>query len=331
MTSSNTAPRWLVIAAFAAVYTIWGSTYLAIAWGIKTISPYLMVAVRFVIAGGVMTAWGLATGARFKLVHWRSAAIIGGLLLIGGNASVVWAEQFVPSGIAALIIATVPLWMGLLDWIRPGGSRPSWGIIAGLLVGFAGTAYLINPFQTTGEPVNLVGALALVGAALLWATGSLYSRTKHAQLPESPILSTGMEMAAAGVMLTVIAIVNGEAARFDIAQVTLQSWIALGYLITFGSIVGFTAYVWLLKVSTPARASTYAYVNPVVAVALGALLNGETLTPQMLIATPIILAGVILITSQRGKAKPVEAEAEPQVVTLVGEPRVRPGESPVYK
>ncbi len=292
-------PRWQVIAAFAAVYLIWGSTYLGIRFAIETIPPYLMAGTRFLAAGVLLYVWQRLYGVpRPNRLHWRSALIIGGLLLLGGNGSVTWAEQRVPSGLASLLIATVPLWISLLDWLRPGGTRPGGRVIAGLVVGFVGMVVLVGPTSLAGgSQVDPAGALALLGAALSWAVGSLYSRTPHAQQPDSPLMGTAIEMLAGGALLMMVALVRGELTRFDPAAVSLRSGLALGYLILFGAIVGFSCYIWLLKVTTPARASTYAYVNPIVAVFLGWALASEPLSPRTLIAAPMIIAAVVLITS----------------------------------
>jgi drug/metabolite transporter (DMT)-like permease len=289
------APRGRVIAAFAAVYLIWGSTYLGIRLAIETIPPFLMGGVRFLIAGGVLYLWARWRGAeRPTRAHWVSAVIIGALLLLGGNGAVVWSEQRVPSSIAALLVATVPLWMVLLDWMRRGGTRPTAVVTAGVVLGLAGIALLVRPGAKTAS-VNLIGAGVLVLGSLSWAVGSLYAR--RVKLPPSPLLATAMEMLGGGALLTALAALSGETRTFHLANVSAHSAAALLYLIAFGSLVAFTAYVWLLEVSTPARVSTYAYVNPVVAVLLGWIFAGEPLTGQMLIAAAVIVGAVALITA----------------------------------
>lgn len=298
--------RWKIIAAFAAIYIIWGSTYLGIAIAIETMPPYLMAAARFLIGGTLMMGWAFLRGARkIELVHWRTALIIGGLLLLGGNGTVTWAEQRLPSGLTALLVATVPLWVAVMNWLRPGGVRPGGIVIVGLALGLAGIAALVGPANILGqgEGIDLIGVGALMIATLAWAAGSLYSRSQHARLPEDAILSTGMEMLAGGVLLSLMGIITGEPARLDLAGISMRSLIAFLYLVVFGSIVAFTAYIWLLRNVPPARAATYAYVNPVVAVLLGWLINGEELTRNMLIATPLIVVAVVLITSYRPRAK----------------------------
>ncbi len=309
------APRRVtLVSAFAAVYVIWGSTYLAIRFAIETLPPFLMAGVRFVIAGGILYAVARALGAgRPERLHWRSAAIIGGLLLLGGNGGVVWAEQTVPSGLTALIVAIVPLWMVLLDWLRGTGSRPGLGMAVGLLFGFVGVGFLVGPGGLGGgERIDPIGAGVVVLASLLWAIGSLYSR--KAELPASQTLATGMEMFAGGVLLLVVAAGTGELGRFDPSAVSTRSLWALAYLIVFGAIVAFSAYVWLLKATTPARAATYAYVNPVVAVALGWALASEPLSPRIFVAGAMIVAAVVLIVgrpARRRAATPAASASAP--------------------
>ncbi len=306
-------PRWRVITAFAAVYLIWGSTYLAIRLAVETMPPFLMAGIRFLIAGAILYVWTRWRGVPKPIrSHWLAATIVGGLLLLGGNGGVVWAAQHVPSGLTALLIATVPLWMALLNWLRPGGAKPSNGIIAGLLLGFIGITLLIGPSKlASGQQVDSLGAAVLIVASLSWAAGSLYSR--RAQLPGSPLLATGMEMLAGGALLLIASLFFGEWTRFDLSAPSLRSWIALSYLIIFGALIGFTAYIWLLRVTTPALASTYAYVNPVVAIFLGWAFAGEPLTGRTLLAAAIIIGAVVVITLQR--APSVRVENERRVLT----------------
>jgi drug/metabolite transporter (DMT)-like permease len=292
-----------LVAAFGSIYVIWGSTYLAIRVAIETIPPFLMAGVRFLVAGAAMYAWVRARGAPApEPRHWRAAALIGALLLVGGNGGVVWSEQRVPSGLTALIITTVPIWMVVLEAARPGGTRPARRVFAGTALGIAGLAILLGPEQLLGGGrIDPIGAGVLVLASLSWSIGSLASR--HVALPSSALLGTAMEMLAGGAFLTILGLATGDAARFDARAVSLGSIAALLYLCVFGSIVAFTAYVWLLRVTTPARVSTYAYVNPVVAVLLGALLAGEPLTPRVLVASVIILGAVALVASARVRGR----------------------------
>jgi drug/metabolite transporter (DMT)-like permease len=305
----KTPPVLQVALALAAVYVIWGSTYLAMAMAIETIPPFLMAGARYLIAGGVLYLWVRKSGApRPTRVHWRSALLIGGLLLLGGNGGVVWAEQKVPSGIAALLVSMVPLWMVLMDWLRPAGTRPNWKVLTGVALGFAGLLLLVRP--TAGLSIDPLGVAALLLATLSWAWGSLRSRS--VELPASPLLATAMEMLGGGGLLLVAGLVTGETAGFHLAAVSMRSLLALGYLITFGALVGFTAYVWLLRVAPPALVGTYAYVNPIVAVFLGWLVLGEPLTGRTLVAAAVIISGVVLITlARRAPAPAARSEREP--------------------
>jgi drug/metabolite transporter (DMT)-like permease len=300
MSEQARASALKVAIALAAVYVIWGSTYLAIRFAIETLPPFLMAAARFLVAGGLLYGWARFKGApRPSLAHWRSAALIGMFLLLGGNGGVVWAEQRVDSGLAALLVSTEPLWIVLLVWLRPGGQRPGLRVISGLLLGFAGLLLLVKPSPTGG--IDPVGAAVIVLAALSWAWGSLYSQ--RARLPESPLVTTGMQMLCGGVLLSLASLAAGEPAGFDPAAVSLRSVLALGYLVVFGALVGFTAYVWLLRAAPPVLVSTYAYVNPVVAVFLGWILANEPLTTGTLVAAAVILSGVALITSSQAARK----------------------------
>jgi drug/metabolite transporter (DMT)-like permease len=298
------ASRWHVVAALAAVYVVWGSTYLAIHFAIETLPPFLMGGVRFFVAGGALYAWARLRGApRPTRRHWASAAVVGGLLLLGGNGGVAWAEQLIPSGTAALLVSTVPLWMALLDWLRPGGIRPRLAVICGLVLGFVGVAVLVGPgaLRAGAGHVAPLGAAVVLVAAFCWATGSIYSRT--ANMPASPLLSTGLEMLAGGAMMVVAGLALGEGAQFNLAHISARSGLALGYLIVFGSLVAFTAYIWLLRSTTTAVASTYAYVNPVVAVFLGWAFASEPLTARTLVAAAIIVAGVLVITTAQARVR----------------------------
>jgi len=301
---ADTAPAkpgsgFSIAAAFAAIYFIWGSTYLAIRFALESLPPFFLGAARFLIAGAVLYTWRRVSGdPRPRWEHWRAAAIIGGLLLLGGNGGVCWAEQTVPSGAAALLITTVPVWMVLLNWLRRGGRRPTRPEILGLLLGFAGVVILIGPGPLTGGTrLDPVGALVLVLASLSWSIGSIYS--VRAKLPDSPFVATAMEMLCGGGLLLILSTVRGEPFGLAADQITLRSVASLAYLVMFGSLVAFTAYVWLLRVSTPAMVSTYAFVNPAVAVLLGCLLAGEPFTLRILLAMPLIVLGVVLITSAR--------------------------------
>jgi drug/metabolite transporter (DMT)-like permease len=309
---ARTASRAEIVLAFAAVYVLWGSTYLAIRFGVETIPPFLMAGLRHLTAGMLLYGWLRLRGTPPpEPRHWRAAAIVGGLLLLGGNGLVTWAEQRVPSGLAALIVASVPIWMTVLDAIQR-RERPHGVVIAGLAMGLAGIAFLVAPGQFAGGThVDPLGAAALLTAALLWAVGSLYSR--RAKLPSSTLLATAMEMIAGGAILLVAAGLTREWAGFSLAAVSTRSLLALGYLIVAGSLLGFSAYIFLLGATTPARVSTYAYVNPLVAVFLGWLLAGEAVTPRTLVAAVVIVAAVALIIRHgaRRTVAPVEENVAP--------------------
>jgi drug/metabolite transporter (DMT)-like permease len=304
--------RWRVPVAFAAVYTIWGSTYLAIRFAVETMPPFLMAGVRFLTAGAILYAImrrrGMAAPTR---LHWRSAFIVGALMLLVGNGGVVWAEQVVPSGIASLMVATVPLWMVLLNWARGDRARPSAGVALGLGLGTTGIVLLVTSGPGAGgQGLHTPGLLVLAVGSLSWAAGSLYSR--RAPLPADALLGTAMQMLAGGALLFLAGLVAGEAGRLVWQDISSRSILAFFYLLFLGSLVGFSAYIWLLRNSTPAKVSTYAFVNPVVAVFLGWALAGEPLTPRTLLAAAVIVGGVALITMYQPRRLPVLG-AEPQL------------------
>jgi drug/metabolite transporter (DMT)-like permease len=310
MEQAAEAPRARVILAFAAIYLVWGSTYLAISYAVQTLPPFLMAGVRFLVAGGALYVWALVRGAaRPTRFEWKGAAIIGALLLLGGNGGVVWAEMRIPSGLAALLVATVPLWMVLIEWWG-GGAGPGRSVVAGLAVGFVGLALLIGPADFMGGvPVDPLGTAAVIAGSLCWAFGSVAAR--RVRLPSSPILGTGMEMLAGGALLLLAGSATGEWGRLELSAVSRESVLALLYLITIGSWIGFTAYVWLLRHVEVSKVSTYAYVNPVVAVVLGWAIAGEPLSPRMLLATFVIVVGVVFITTGRRRPSIERAETAP--------------------
>jgi drug/metabolite transporter (DMT)-like permease len=285
----------LVIVAFAAVYVVWGSTYLAIQIGIESFPPLLLAGFRHLCAGMILypiLRW--KTGIRPTVEHWKAAMVTGFLLLFVGNGGVSWAEQTVPSGIAALLVATVSLWLVILDWLRPGGIRPVFRVVVGILLGFSGLVLLVGPAHLGGSArVDPGGAGILVIASLGWAIGSLYS--KHGGMPSSPMLSVAMQGLAGGVVLILVGLFTGEFRGLHFAAITMRSWLALGYLIVFGSGIGFTAYIYILQKSTAARVGTYAFVNPVVALFLGWLIAGETISLRTVLAAGVILTAVILV------------------------------------
>jgi drug/metabolite transporter (DMT)-like permease len=285
--------KWKIGLAFFAVYVCWGMTYLAMRVAVVDIPPHLMSGSRFVVAGLLLYAWARRRGHGPPTPRqWRAAAVIGAFLLLGGNASVAWAEQRVPSGLAAVLIAVAPIWMVGLEWAR-GGLRPQKRVIAGLLLGLAGVGLLVSS-RASGAQVDPIGAVILILASASWAWGSVLS--KSAPLPDSPLLATSMEMIAGGVLLLLTAAVAGQFNGFNPAKISSPAALAWAYLVIFGSLVGFTAYIWLLGVTSIAKAGTYAYVNPVVAVLLGWVILHEPVTVRMLLAAGVILLGVALVS-----------------------------------
>ena len=313
-TSEPTPSTSRLVAGFLAIYLVWGSTYLAIRIAIETLPPFLMAAARFLVAGGILWVWALRRGVpaptRRQLVD---GAVVGALLLWMGNGAVVWAEQWVPSGLAALLVATLPFWMVLLDWVWAGATRPAPAVWAALVAGLGGVALLTSDggFGGGGPGAHL-GAWVILGGSLSWAVGSIYSR--KARMPAAPRMATAIQMVSGGLLLLATGTVTGEWAELDPGTVSLRSVAALAYLIVFGSLVAFLAYIWLLRVSTPARVSTYAYVNPVVALLLGWAVADEPLTPRTLLAGAVILASVAalnLLTRRRRRAAPPSAAPRP--------------------
>lgn len=298
----SSAPRTKLIAAFAALYFLWGSTYLFIRWAVETLPPIGMAGVRFLIAGSVLYAWVRWRGAeRPTAIQWRSSAIVGALLM-SSNACVAFAEKLVPSGVASLLVGMTPAWMVSIDWMRPGGRKPRPGVFVGLAAGAIGVLILVGPGRLAGsEPFNPLGAGILVLGSLGWSFGSIYSR--HAPRPSQALQGSAMHMLCGGVWLVLVSLATGQFRGFSFAQVSTRSWIAFVYLILFGSLVGFSAFVYLLRVTTPARVATYAYVNPMVAVLLGWLFAGEALSLRVLLAAMVIVGAVALITTFGGEAE----------------------------
>jgi drug/metabolite transporter (DMT)-like permease len=293
---------WL---ALLAIYIAWGSTYLAIRFAVESIPPFFMAGTRFLVAGLIVYTWRrLAGDPAPTRIQWRSAAVIGVFLLVGGNGGVSWAEQHVPSGITALIVAAVPLWVVLIDALLPGRNRPTWLTATGVLIGILGIFVLADPTGSVagGNGQYVLGLGILVLAAFSWALGSIYGR--GADLPKSSLLGTGMEMLAGSAGLLLLGLVSGELKRLDLPSITLPSITGLVYLILVGSLIGFVAYSWLLRVAPTSLVVTYAYVNPLVAVILGNLLAQEVITARVLVATPLILSAVALIYMNKGKLKP---------------------------
>lgn len=309
-----------VIVALLIVYVVWGSTYFAIAVMIETLPPLLAAGTRYVVAGtlvlGALAAharWRPAAGAadRPTPVHWRSAAIIGTLLLLGGNGGVVLAELRIPSGVAAVLVATVPIWLAVFDAVLT-RRRPSGLVIGGLVAGLVGVAVLLVPVEGV-EDLDPLGIGLVVGAAISWAAGSLYAR--RAPVPRSGLRLTGMEMLAGGAALIIGGTFLGEIGRTDVADFSVRSSVAFVYLVMFGSIVAFTAYMWLLANVSVSTVGTYAYVNPIVAVALGAVFLSEPITPRTVVATVIIIGAVIAMVSGRPRTAE-ETGPDPEVGSM---------------
>jgi drug/metabolite transporter (DMT)-like permease len=290
------------------LYVVWGSTYFGIKVAIETIPPFFHAGVRFLISGLILVIWQKAAGSEMPTrKQWISTAIIGTLLLLGGNGLVSWAEQFIPSGIAALIIGSVPMFLVVLEAVRPGGVKPTWQAIVGLLIGFVGIFILVGPAEISGGEMHLdpFGVIALLSACLLWALGSTYS--KSADLPKSSLMTTGAEMLMGSIGLFVVSLLTGELNGWNPAEVSVRSLYGLLYLITIGSIVGFGSYIWLLQNAPISLVATYAYVNPIVAVLLGYWFGNEVLEPRIWLATAIIIGSVMFI-NRRSKPQ-VEKEA----------------------
>jgi drug/metabolite transporter (DMT)-like permease len=298
--------------ALIALYIVWGSTYLGIKVAIETIPPFFHGFVRFLISGLILVIWQRLAGQEMPTrKQWISAAIIGNLLLLGGNGLVSWAEQFIASGIAALIIGSMPMFLVIAESIRPGGTKPNWQTILGLLVGFAGIFILVGPAELSGSDTKLdpLGVVALIAACILWASGSSYSKT--AVLPKAALMSTGAQMLMGSIGLLIVSVFGGELQGWNPAEVSSRSLYGLIYLITIGSIIGFGSFTWLLQNAPISLVATYAYVNPIVAVLLGFWLGGEKLEPRIWIATAIIIGSVMFINSR--SKPPVKKEVQETV------------------
>lgn len=308
MTSTPVAPaprpsRAAIVLAFAAVYILWGSTYLGIRYAIETLPPFLMAGTRFFIAGAILFTWAKLHGDRMgSLAQWRRAFVIGALLLLCGNGGVTWAEKYIVSGLAALLVATEPLWVVVLNWAFT-HRRPNAKVLLGVMIGLVGVALLVGGGGLNHEgPVsvmNLAGAAMVVLAGFAWAAGSVYAARNPIGATTS--MGAGMQMMAGGGLLLLLSFVTGDYRRLNLGAASWVSLGAFGYLLLFGSLVGFTAYSFLLRHVSMARAATYAYVNPVVAVLLGWLLANEPLTLRMMLAAAVIVGSVVLITTFGGE------------------------------
>lgn len=322
-TRSTTPSALAIWAGLITLYLVWGSTYLAIRVAIDTIPPYLMIAIRFFIAGGLLFAWSLGRGHVLRSPpsrrEWRDSFIVGALLLCGGMGLVAIAEQTVPTGITALLIALMPAWVAVLGRVFF-AERLVPLVVVGIVVGIVGVAVLVGP--SASGPLDPIGLLAVLVSPILWGTGSLYA-AHRATLPRSPLLATSMQMLCAGVGAVAIAFGLGEFSAFQPADLSRESLLALAYLVVIGSIVGFAAYVWLLRVAPLSKVTTYAYVNPVVAFVLGAIILGEPISASTLVAAAIIVFAVALIVSARGRESRAaerdrRAAEEGDAVTSIG-------------
>jgi drug/metabolite transporter (DMT)-like permease len=309
--STKTPSTAGLVAGFAAVYLIWGSTYLGIRYAVESIPPLLMMGIRHLTAGTLLYTWARARGTRApRLREWFYPAVIGALLFLGGHGSLAWAEQRVPSGIAALLVATLPMWIVVLARLWGTERHLSRASLIGLVLGFVGVLVLFGPdvLRHNGE-LNLVGAGAVLFGTFIWAVGTIYMR--NVKMPESPLLSSAMQMLAGGASLVLAATLAGETRGFHLANVSAVSWLSLAYLVVFGSIIAFTAYTWLHMIAPPSRVATYAYVNPVVAVLLGWALASEPTGWFTWIAMLVILAGVGLVNAgQKEDHFPVQPQTE---------------------
>jgi drug/metabolite transporter (DMT)-like permease len=325
-TLTNKKNLVVLIAAFAAVYIFWGSTYLAIKYAMETLPPFLMAGSRFLVAGSI-----LYLVARFsadyeapRFEHWKTGFIVGTLLLLGGNGGVVIATQYIPSSMTALLVATEPFFIVILSWLWLKGGRPGWKATLGLVIGFAGVWLLISGRTAggvagTSDAGQWIGIIAVIFGALSWAAGSIYGL--KSPVPKSSIQTAAMQMISGSISLLLVGLLRGEWSRFDPSAVSANSLFGVTYLIVFGSLIGFTAYSWLLKNAQPSMVATYAYVNPVIAVLLGWGIAGESLTAQMLIGAFIVVVSVMLITAQKTEKK---TEKNKEVHESIGPNRPAP-------
>jgi drug/metabolite transporter (DMT)-like permease len=311
--ASSPPALWKLIAAFAAVYVIWGSTYLGIRYAVESIPPFLMAGARNLAAGLALYLFARACGATApSRIQWRDATIAGALMLTIGNGGVTWAEQVIPSGMAALLVALTPLWMVLFDWVQPPGVRPRALVLVGLAVGSIGVALLAHGHGDDGSPAHTAGVVMLLISSMSWAFGSIFNR--RARKPASPLLSVSMQFLTGSALLLVIAWARGEMAEFSFARVSALSWGAWIYLTIAGSLIAYTAYVWLLHETTPARVATYAYVNPLIAVLLGCTIGREVFSHELFVAGALIIVAVALIV--RGGARSTTAPAKDSAIRL---------------
>ncbi|HXE30244.1 MAG TPA: EamA family transporter [Terriglobales bacterium] len=297
---TSRARRGGILAASLGIYLAWGSAYLAMKVGLETLPPLVLAGTRLLLAGCLMGGAALAMGHRLQLRHWKPLLGAAALLFLGGHGFLYWGQERVSSGLGAVLFATIPLWIVLIEGLSPHGIRLGWRAGTGLGLGTAGILLLVGPTQLLGSGrVDLAGAAAISLASLSWALGSIYCT--RAKLPASAALAGGMEMLLGGVLLLIVAGAMGETRGFHWSQVSTHSWLAVAYLVGVSSMIGFSCYLWLLKVASAARVSTYAYINPLVAVGLGWGLAGETVTARTLGAIAMLLGAVVLIVREQSK------------------------------
>ncbi len=303
------APTWRIIASFAAIYLFWGASYLGITFALESLPPLAIPGIRFTLAGLILMGLAQRAGAAPpRRVHWKSAVMLGFLMFFVANTTLTLAQTRIPSSLAATLYATSPLWFALLGWLWQGEARPGRRALAGLVLGFVGIIVLFGPGTGTGS-LDPLGGLFVLISALSWTVGSLLSR--RLPMPDSAYLGAGMNLFVGGLFCLFLSVVTGELGQVDVASISLMSVLAMLYLMFGASLLGFSSYMWLLTVTTPNRIATYAYVNPVIAMFLGVVLAGETLTGQAVVASVIIIAAVALITTARPALKRAEAEQSP--------------------
>ncbi len=300
---ATTPHRWKILVCFAIIYLVWGSTFLAIRIGVHEVPPFLLAGMRFFVAGAVLYAWMRAKGTPLPTAHeWASASLLAVLIFVLDYGLLFWAEKRVPSGIAAVMMATIPVFMALAEIFILRTQRLTLRLVSALVIGIAGVAVLVGRSAGLGEAaIDKSGAIALLVAAISWSVASIL--TRKLSLPESKVMSSGIQMLVGGILLTLTAAILGEFGDFRPAAVSINAWLALAYLIVAGSIIGFTAYVWLIHHESPTKVGTYAYVNPVVAVVLGYVLGREALGMRTILGTLLVLVSVVVITTTP-KAKP---------------------------
>ncbi len=305
MEDTNHRPTWKTLLAFSIIYFVWGSTFLGIRVGVREVPPLILAAMRFSVAGLVLFGWVLARGERApSLREWRSASILGMVIFLFDYGLLFWAEQRVPSGIAAVMLATIPVFMALSEIIFLRTQRLTARLALALLIGIGGVGVLMSrSLNVGGAPIDKVGAMALIFASISWSIASVLAR--KLPLPDSKVMSSGAQMLAGGILLAIVAGALGEFRNFHPSAVSRGAWLALLYLIVAGSIIGFTAYVWLIHHESPTKVGTYAYVNPIVAVLVGYFLGGEALSTRTILGTLLVLISVVVITTTPAK-KPAE-------------------------